>query len=256
MLLERAAWQLQRGGSATDVAWDSGFESLEGFSRAFSRAHGQPPSRASDLDGFRVEAPNGIHYHPPAALWLTADSEESTVDVAVLLVEHDLDDTTDLLRRAAAIDPDHLVDCALGPSPVTTAGLPFGDQERSVLSLLRTQVHTKEIWLAAIRGDEFPTRVPSGLDEITARHQEVAPRWRAWVREVAAAQGWGESIVDALCEPPERFSQGGILAHVVTHGAHRRALVRELLAPHESTPDAATPADRGPGDPLDWENSR
>ena len=44
VLLERAAWQLRQGASVTDTAFEAGYESVEGFSRAFTRAYGRPPS--------------------------------------------------------------------------------------------------------------------------------------------------------------------------------------------------------------------
>src|SRR5690625_3621946 len=44
VLLERAAWQLAQGRSVTDVAFDAGYSSVEGFARAYARAWGYPPS--------------------------------------------------------------------------------------------------------------------------------------------------------------------------------------------------------------------
>src|SRR5690349_17866311 len=45
LLLERAAWHLGRGASVTDAALDAGYDAVEAFSRAFTRAHGVAPSR-------------------------------------------------------------------------------------------------------------------------------------------------------------------------------------------------------------------
>ena len=45
VLLERAAWELGGGGSVTEVAFAAGYESVEGFARAFARAFGHPPRR-------------------------------------------------------------------------------------------------------------------------------------------------------------------------------------------------------------------
>ena len=44
VILERAAWQLRQGTSVTDAAFGAGYESVEGFSRAFARSYGYPPS--------------------------------------------------------------------------------------------------------------------------------------------------------------------------------------------------------------------
>lgn len=240
VLLERAAWLLRRGSSVTEVAWASGFDSLEGFSRAFSRGHGTPPSRATELDSIHLAAPNGIHFHAPAALWVAADTEETTMNMTTMLAEHDLADTTDLLGIAARVDPEQLVAQRIEGLSV----LPFDSKEVTALELLRTQVHTKEVWLAAIRGyDRVPERAEADLMTLATRHQAVADRWRAWVGEVTEANSWEDSIIDALCDPPERFSQGGILAHVLTYAAQRRGLIRHLLA---------SSVDTGTGDPLMW----
>ena len=69
VMLERAAWRLQRGERVAAVAADEGWSSPEVFSRAFRRAYGVPPSQAVDVD-FRLAAPNGLHFHPPESLWL------------------------------------------------------------------------------------------------------------------------------------------------------------------------------------------
>ncbi len=67
LLLERAAWRLGRGASVTDAALEAGYDAVEAFSRAFTRAHGVPPSRFADEPReFRLAAPNSIHFHPPS----------------------------------------------------------------------------------------------------------------------------------------------------------------------------------------------
>ena len=32
----------------------------------------------------------------------------------------------------------------------------------------------------------------------------------------------GDTVIDALCDPPESFQLYGIVAHVLTYSAHRR----------------------------------
>jgi AraC family transcriptional regulator len=54
-----------------------------------------------------------------------------------------------------------------------------------------------------------------------------------------------EAFVEAVCDPPEVFTYGGMIAHVLTFAAHRRTLVCGALA------DAGV-TDLGAGDPTGW----
>ena len=55
--------------------------------------------------------------------------------------------------------------------------------------------------------------------------------------------------VDALCEPPQSFTYGGVLAHVLSYGAVRREALAGVLAEL----GAAVPSS---GDPIEWEAGR
>jgi AraC-like DNA-binding protein len=47
--------------------------------------------------------------------------------------------------------------------------------------------------------------------------------------EVRNRRAWDDTFVDALCEPPETFTFGGMFAHVITFTAHRRMLAMDAL---------------------------
>ena len=64
------------------------------------------------------------------------------------------------------------------------------------------------------------------------------------VRDIERRDAWDDRIVDALCEPPESFVLGSIVAHVLTYSAHRRSAVRAMLR------ELGVEADDG--DPIDW----
>ena len=52
---------------------------------------------------------------------------------------------------------------------------------------------------------------------------------------------WDDAFVDALCEPPEAFTYGGVISHVLAYGAIRRealaGVLRELGADCLRRPD-------------------
>lgn len=68
------------------------------------------------------------------------------------------------------------------------------------------------------------------------------------VRAIKERGDWDAGFVDALCDPPEIFTYGGMLAHVTTFSTWRRA--RAILAFRQLGVD-----DLGIGDPIQWERS-
>jgi hypothetical protein len=65
------------------------------------------------------------------------------------------------------------------------------------------------------------------------------------VLDPIAAGRSDDTILDATCEPPETFSLGGVLAHVLTFSAARRTLAVGALA-------SAGVHDLGTGDPHEY----
>ena len=245
--LERASWRLRSGASVTDTAWEAGYDSVEGFSRAYRRAYGHPPSETpcgwSGGTGHWLPAPNGIHFHTPDSLWIdTGDEGEvgvgdgPTDPVTGLLVHHDLDDLRNLLEACRDLDVEAWMRRRL-PGHVL---LHWAGPEESVAVLLERAVVQYETWLASIEGTEFeapPAPHGSGSnqtshptpDALLTMLDAVAPRWSAMVDDVSARGAWVDRIVDALCEPPESFVVGSIIAHVISYNAQRRGLVRSFL---------------------------
>ncbi|MCZ8379892.1 helix-turn-helix domain-containing protein [Mycobacterium sp. CPCC 205372] len=244
IMLERAAWRLRSGEGVAAVAADEGWSSAEVFSRAFRRAFGVPPSRAADV-AFRVPAPNGLHFHPPQSLWLDGDGATKEPDMSQLMVAHDIADTAYLIDRAAGLSAEQWT-AELTPGQVV---LDWDGPEPSVGAVLGAIVWTKEVWLATIEGRDVPRRdasdpasvSPAGL---AAHHEDIGSRWAAMVSEYSAEGRLGDTVIDALCEPPESFQLYGIVAHVLEYAALRRGLARAMLA----RLGVATHR----GDPLEW----
>jgi hypothetical protein len=75
------------------------------------------------------------------------------------------------------------------------------------------------------------------------RLTEEGPEFLDTVQSRTADGTLDETFVDALCDPPEVFTYGGMVAHVITFAAHRRTLVLGALA------DAGI-TELGSGDPM------
>lgn len=229
VMLERAAWELQRGTSVTDAAFAAGFDSVDGFSRAFARAFGCPPSAMPPRSerGHWLPAPNGLHFHSPTVLYVDAEQEQSAGDVMMLMVRHDLEEIGALLAAAEGVD-DHEYRLVRIPGHHV---LSWSGEEGSLADVLRHLALDKLPWLASIDGEAEPDL--SGPDDpasLRRRHEEISARWLAMTREVERRGAWGDRVIDALCDPPESFLLSQILAHTLTFSAHRRQLARWMLA--------------------------
>jgi AraC-like DNA-binding protein len=242
LLLERAAWALAHGTSVTEAGIDAGYGSTEAFSRAFSRAFGAPPSRAGGAD-FRLAAPNGVHFHPPAGLRVPGtDRRLYTMDLTDRLLEHDQWLTGRLMERAGELTDDQL-DREIRPGHEV---LSFDGPEPTVRVMLERLVWAKEVWTAAIAGRAFPTRGEASVVVLRSRFEAAGEEFTALARGIRDRGEWDDAFVDALCEPPQSFSLGSVIAHVVTFSAHRRQVLAGAL--QELGVEGIESLD-----PIDWE---
>jgi AraC-like DNA-binding protein len=241
------------------VAFAAGYGSVEGFARAFARAYGHPPSatptRPAGGSAHWLPAPNGIHFHAPDGLWVEGASGASASEVTALLVHHDVDDVRTLVDLAKGLDA---VEYTRERLPGLTL-LQWAGPEGSIAALLNRCVGTYEIWLASVEGADHPGRLTDDADPVAlaARLDAVAPRWLGFVRDVERRRAWGDRLVDALCDPPESFVLGAVLAHVLTYSAQRRGLARALL--RQAGVQVGDPVRAGgppnpehDGDPIEW----
>jgi len=243
LLLERAAWRLGRGATVTEAGHEAGYDAVEAFSRAFTRAHGVPPSRFADEPrDFRLAGPNSIHFHPPGGLRLPGDSRTTTMDLSDRLVQHEHWHTARLLEQAATL-PDEALDRHVRPGLVVHA---FEGPEPDLRTMLERILFTKEVWTAAIGGRDIPPRDQRSVAALQARLAAVEPQFAALVRRIRDRNEWDDVFVDALCTPPVSFTFGSVIAHMLTVSVVRRQNVIEVLR-------ALGVADAETRDPIEWE---
>ena len=111
---------------------------------------------------------------------------------------------------------------------------PWGGPDQSLRQVLDRMVQTKEAWAAALSGGSMPLmenappeqRTPSAL---LARMERADAAFHGVLRDVHNRSAWEDTFVDALCEPPETFTFGGVFAHVITFNFYRRMLAIDAL---------------------------
>ncbi len=241
LLLERAAWQLGAGAATPgEAARAAGYGSAAAFSRAFARAHGVPPSGfAGSGRPFALEAPNGIHFHPPAALLIPGTGELSARrDLTERMVSHHLARVRELLEAAATLPASEL-ERELRPGLVVVW---FEREETSAAVMAERLVYTLEVWVAAITGQP----APAAGGDLLRRFERAALAFTRLARRIRDSGAWDDAFVDALCEPPQSFTYGGVIAHVLSYGAVRREALAGVLA------ELGAPVPSS-GDPIEWE---
>jgi len=242
VLLERAAYRLVTSANTVlDVAVEAGYSSHEAFTRAFTRAYGVAPTRwRRRPTQIHIDAPSGVHFHPPGGLRLPAREEMNSMDLLLKMVEHHVWLVGEMVTRAATL-PDERLDV---PIVVSVEGV---DDDPTLRSLLSRLIGQMDMWNSAIAVRDYDFAVERGerVEHMRARLAEAGPAFVSRVREVCEQGRLDETFIDAVCEPAQVFTYGGMIAHVLTFAAHRRTLVAGAL--HD-----AGVTDLGAGDPIRW----
>ncbi len=112
IMLERAAYRLIADDvGVLDAAVEAGYSSNEAFTRAFRRAYGVAPSAwRTRPRSVRLDAPNGVHFHPPGGLRLPARTEVTSMDLRLSMTEHHIWSVLvgEMIDRASSLQDDPL----------------------------------------------------------------------------------------------------------------------------------------------------
>jgi AraC family transcriptional regulator len=252
LLLERAAYQLGHSGtSITDVALDANYGSLEAFTRAFRKVFGISPSRYRRLRDphFHLPASNKIHFFAPASSQKSSSTKGgSDMDLFDRFAGNDSWHTRRLLEYAGTLTEEQLD----RPLPAVVELLPWRESNKTLRQLLENITFTKEVWTAALSGADMdvtgtpklqrsPQAMRQRLDKADAELHRI-------LGDIRNRSAWDDTFVDALCEPAETFTFGGVFAHIMTFNAHRRLIALDALRQLGVQTE-------GFGDPMEYEES-
>ena len=122
-----------------------------------------------------------------------------------------------------------------------------GGDVSSLRSLLSRLIGQMDMWNCALANEAYDWDVETAepVASMRSRLDRVGPTYLGHIREVCEQGRLDETFVDAVCDPPEVFTYGGMVAHVLTFAAYRRTLAVQAL-------DASGISDLGWGDPMRW----
>jgi len=247
LLLERAAYQLAHTGmSVTDVALDANYGSLEAFTRAFRKAFRISPSlyRRIRDPHFHLPSSNKVHFFAPGS----PTKGGSDMDLFDRFAGNDSWHTQRLLEYAGTLTEEQLD----RPLATVVEVLPWRESNKTLRQLLENIVFTKEVWTAALSGADMdvngPPKSQRSPQAMLKRLEKTDAELNRILNDVRKRSAWDDTFVDALCEPAETFTFGGVFAHIMTFNAHRRLMALDALRQLGVQTE-------GFGDPMEYEES-
>jgi AraC-like DNA-binding protein len=240
ILLERAAYRMiTTRAPLIDIAVEAGYSSHEAFTRAFTKAYDMAPREWRKKPGhIQIGEANGVHFVPPASIRLPSRDVVRGPDLLEKMVEHHVWLVGELIRVSAQLADEQLDEVVV---------MEDDDEGQTIRSLLSRLVGQMGMWNAAMATRDYDWSVEDheSLASMRQRLATEGPTYLAHVRDVADNGRVDDTFVDALCEPAEVFTYGGMIAHVLTFAAHRRTLVVLAFAKHGVE-------ELGWGDPMRW----
>jgi uncharacterized damage-inducible protein DinB len=232
--------------SVTEIALNANYASLEAFIRAFRKGFRTSPSlyRRIRDPHFHLPASNKIHFLAPGS----SSKGERDMDLFDRFAGNDSWHTRRLLEYASTLTEEQL-DQRL---PAVVELLPWRESNGSLRQLLENIIFTKEVWTAALSGADMdmngPPKSQRSPQAMLQRLEKADAELHRILSEVRNRGAWDDTFVDALCEPAETFTFGGVFAHIMTFNAHRRLMALDALRQLGVQTE-------GFGDPMEYEEN-
>ena len=233
--MERAASELRdTRRDVTEIAFDAGYESLEGFSRAFRRAYGLPPSHYREQTAIPANLPglSQVHYDPQTrGLCVTPPQGKPMMDLTDRLLDNDYWTKKHLLEAARALSDAQLD----APLAFRHNLMPFSEPEKTLREALIRM--TSDHWIIemmdaagwASLGGSYRQIARHSVPDMIARTEGFHKDYAAFTQKVKAENLWETEWVDAACEPAETFTYGTTIEESLTMGIAQRMVVQRLL---------------------------
>ena len=162
-----------------------------------------------------------------------------------ILMEHDLWLTRRFLEKAQTLSDAQLDESLVGiGNPLS-----FLSDEKTLREMLHRLVFTKERWMDSVYGRQEDMNPDKSIKGMLKRLDSAFGEFIALARKVQAESLWRTSFIDMVCQPPETFAYGEMIAHVVTFSAYRRTAVIEAFE-HFGIEEF------GAGDPIEWQRKQ
>ena len=124
--------------------------------------------------------------------------------------------------------------------------------ERERLRRLAQSVDKRIVPSAALSGAEMdingPPKSQRSPQAMLQRLEKTDAELDRILGDIRNRSSWDDTFVDALCEPAETFTYGGVFAHIMTFNAHRRLMALDALRQLGVQTE-------GFGDPMEYEES-
>ncbi|HNO78518.1 MAG TPA: DinB family protein [Phycisphaerae bacterium] len=157
------------------------------------------------------------------------------MDLLDRLLKHDAWTTRQLLQLCIPLRNDQLDQV-------------FDLGHRTLRATLTHLIYNMEAWSSLMESVDIVTSDDCSIAGLINRLDDASARLSTTARSVSDRDGWDDTWMDHLENPPKRRTFGGSIAHVITHSMHHRAQVLYMLR-------MLGVDNRPEGDVLSWEDA-